>query len=286
MKVPGCVVARQSEMNARSNRMRASNPRHWATIAGTWSLIAAASAFAADDQKWPFKYSMDDMIERVTSTQNSRVKTVRFDDPHDGICPQSASFIYSRGYGFRFMTPVFGGLAYSNEDRESNSMKWVLGNRACRYTLTVKKFVTKDGQETQLALYNDDEIVKEKFEALLRVMAESPEARPVQPGGPIEIEGDKVIIRVDKSDPDKAGVSLNGVGFESSDKRKEYTGIFYFAPKSFTVFIADAPDYKIGYRKDAANKSHEIDIANSESRLSISLQKEVLGNGWKVVFGD
>jgi hypothetical protein len=263
-----------------------------AAFVALWFAVAGGTVHGADGNKRSFAFSIDDDIEKLTSSLNSRMKTVWFNDPHGGICPQLMSFVYSKISDFRFITPNFIGTFYGNKDKEANSKVFVIGNRACRYTLTMKKFVSQDGVETQLPLRDNEKKLREIFENLERVIRESNAAlgedeRQKQPrNGPIEIEGNKLILHIDRMDPDQAGMTFDGVAFESSDVRKEFSGIVYFAPKSFSVYITDVPDFKIGYRKDHAKKSHEVDIMNSTSRLNISLQKEVLGNGWTVVFDD
>jgi len=240
-----------------------------------------------------------EMVEQII--QPSRVRTVFFADQHKGECPQFTSLIYSAVNRFVFVIPMSGlGLvhaaAYPNRSADTGVVEIIFENSSCRYKMIMKKFIRKDGIEIELLPRNAgkkfSEIMAEfnKRMAEINKLATKPQENQSKDDNthgnlPVEIESGKIILRLDQIDPDKSGVTSLGYGFESEDSTMEFSGIAYFAPKSATFFIVNVPDYTIESHPDAAKKSYEINISNPKSRLSISIQKEVLGNGWTVVFG-
>jgi hypothetical protein len=120
------------------------------------SVAVASTGVAADKDAAP--YSMDEHIERVTQSQDSRAKTVYFDDPYAGICPQTTSFLYSFSDKIVLMTPMFLVSPYSREGEEVKAGEFVFENAKCRYVISMTKFVTKDGVESQLPLYRNTQL--------------------------------------------------------------------------------------------------------------------------------
>jgi len=264
----------------------------------TFVIGFAAVAAAFGGERPPGIEFMDKMTENTTRYQNSRTMTVVFDDRLDALCPKVTSFVYSAGNRFELLTPNYnlmesatGVVINHNEEGKSDDITYQ--NRACRYIIAIKKFVLKDNMEVQLRLPQQSrvpDLLKRLIENQRLIEQEKAASRPVTEDehaeDPVTIDGSKAIIQMNNHDLGKAGNTSTRTAFDTSDIRKEFTGIIYFGPKSFTVFIADAPTYRIDFHKDKANKSYEIEIVSSESRINLSLRKEVLANGWTTVFGD
>jgi hypothetical protein len=233
---------------------------------------------------------LDKSTENATKHLNSRAMTLTFDDQLDVPCPEVTSFLYSAGNRFQLLTPNFSLIESNvgvviNHNEEDKLDEITYQNRACRYVIAIRKFALENGVQRQLHLPKESpipDLVKR-----LRAIA-TPKTPTHEQDAEIgaEIEGGKAIIRMNRVDPMRVGNTVTGTTFDTMNDRREFTGIMYFGPKSFTVFIVDAPTYRISFYKDKVNRSYEIEIASPESHINLSLIKEVLGNGWTTVFGD
>jgi hypothetical protein len=263
--------------------------RSGATSLALLSVIVGARA-ASSNEMLRARDSMDVFYERILGSMNARIKTVKFDDPHADICPQVTSFIYSSGRSFDIFTPTFSGRPYPAA-RDDGITNVVFANRACRYTMTVKKFLFQDGGEVLLRRPKFDEAraaqIREQMDRIMSRPQTNPNPIPQEQIDKLfEVRGNTVVILPEGHDPDRASVTETGGRFDHPDGSKEYTGFMYFAPKHFVIHLVDAKEFAIEFHKDSAKKSYEINIADGRSRLNLSIVKEVMGNGWTVVFGE
>src|SRR6266480_20086 len=134
--------------------MTSSCPRLWAILLAPILLIVGDAIPYGSHIKW-VQDSGDGFLLGLVS-RNSKASTVDFTDSHGGICPQSASFIFSSGQEFAIVAPVHAGPLDSKEEKNEESSLFLFGNEACRYKITLKKFVWKSGRETQLPLRSRD----------------------------------------------------------------------------------------------------------------------------------
>jgi hypothetical protein len=80
-------------------------------------------------------------------------------------------------------------------------------------------------------------------------------------------------------------MSIAGISFAHSDSGKEFSGMMSFGPRNFTLYMVDASTYNLKSRQDDIDKSTGIEIAKQDWRMTISIRKQVFGNGWTTVFG-
>jgi hypothetical protein len=261
------------------------------------TAMSAGSAHGAEERS--VHYQRDDKLvapfvpgDMARGFPNSAARTVVFDDPHEGLCPQFTSLIYSAVNRFVFVIPMSGlSLSHAAISR-SGYREIIFGTSSCRYRITIRKFLRKDGMEVEIT--KDEQKVEQEIKQLTESIKKSIEKYNKNLGGDnnqkdlppfVETESNKLILRMDRLDPHNSGTAQLGSGFESEDPTPEFSGILYFAPNSATFFIVNAPNYTIDSYQDAAKRLYEINISHPKSRLSLSMQKEVLENGWTVVFG-
>ena len=254
-------------------------------VIASFTAIKVPVAFGDEKNGLDF---VDYGIGVITAREGGRSKSVMFSDDSDIPCPQVSSFIYSAGDRVTLVTPNFSlmgretGTFLNHIAREQS--RWeelTYQNRACRYVISVKKYVLKDKVETQLQQAD----FSKGFE-LLRKLERM--GHPVVEGddNPIEINGGRAILKLNKVDPAQAGITVNGVLYDNPDHNKEFDGLIYFGPRSFAVYLVDALAYRLEYHKNDAGKSYDIDIIGPNTRLSLSLRKEILADGWITSFGD
>jgi hypothetical protein len=202
-------------------------------------VAAANTGVVADNATAP--YSMDESIERLTHSQDSRAKTVYFEDPYAGICPQTTSFLYSFSDKIVLMTPMFLVSPYSRQGEEVESAEFVFANAKCRYVISMTKFVTKDGIESQLPLYRSTQL-HDLIAKLTHLGAKPASGANSGLGGDdktkenapiVTEEGGHAIVHPDRIDPKGAGMSFAGISFENADSSKEFPGMIYFWPAEF-----------------------------------------------------
>jgi len=271
-------------------------------------------------------------------SRNSKASTVDFTDSHGGICPQSASFIFSSGQEFAIVAPVHAGPLDSKEEKNEESSLFLFGNEACRYKITLKKFVWKSGRETQLPLRSRDAL-KRGVEAELRTI--SKEAMSAKTGSQAMLGCAHVKLCRERAEWERADFYQNDVpaeaifpvdmfrrrgdatelvtafaspapgrnsdtselrpSFDRDETREhpnytlEFWGVMHFASNGFTIYVIDparradaihVPSYTVTAHRHRPRKTYEIDIANSQTRINLSVKKEAFADGWTTVFGE
>lgn len=206
------------------------------------------------------------IMNKWAEHRNNRVTIVKFDDDIETRCPILTSLFFSAGNRLELLTPNFslGDAAQTTVYVEGNgpegkSADFVVQNTACRYVLTVKRYdrdgeVEKEVQARDLPKINKDPMFK---------------ARPA---------GDR---------DQKIGFRETVVPFVNPARQLNFTGIAFFAPTTFTVFLANAEkDLAVASQSNFLTHTYNVEIKNAAAVLRISINKELYSNGqWANAFG-
>jgi hypothetical protein len=223
-----------------------------------------------------------DFLDELMRRQNNRAKFVDFDDPHRAACPRFTSLIYASGEKFEIVMPniafagfsMRGGLGGSDDGPNAEEFEFLTDR--CRYIVTVKKFVITGDAEAEDPLHRGPSPAPPQ--------ARQP-ARPPTLEGPVGTEGNKAVIT---DDPARSGLMQIHVWFVSPTPNTQFTGLLYFSPKTMTVFLANAPkELELESRKNPASRSYELDIKSLDSRIRLSVKKEIYVNdSWIRAFNE
>jgi len=133
-------------------------------------LVIAADAIPYGRAKLPSKYSSESLFSFVPKPPISRETTIEFADAYRDICPKVAGLIFSSGAELTISYPVFEGSLEAKEGKDRDSSLFVFANQACRYTVELKKFVSKRGVEIRSAPRSGNEL-KRGVEAELEMIS-------------------------------------------------------------------------------------------------------------------
>jgi hypothetical protein len=205
-------------------------------------------------------------LNKLVEVTNNRVTIVKFDDDLETKCPTFTSLFFSTGKRLELLTPSFSlddtaqtTVYLEGSGPEEKSADFVVENTACRYVLTVKRY-DRDGEaEKEVQVRYISKINKDG----------TFEARPAR-------DGDQ-----------KIGFSETVVSFVNPSKELNFTGIAYFAPTTFTVFLANVEkDLTITSHSNFLTHTYNVEIKNAQAALRISINKELYSNGqWVNAFG-
>ncbi len=187
-------------------------------------------------------------------TNEGRETTVKFDDDLEAKCPVLTSLFFSTGHRLKWLTPNFSlddAIVYvAGRGPDGTSADVIVQNASCRYVLAVKRFEREDEEE---------KVVRVKYiPTVPRVL----EPRPAK-------------IRDDKD-----GLGEEGVSFVNPSRRLDFTGMAFFAPTTFTIYLANADkDLKIASESNFRTHTYKVEIKNAQAALRISINKELYSNG-------
>lgn len=198
-------------------------------------------------------------MNKMAEVKNNRVTIVKFDDDIETRCPTLTSLFFSAGNRLELLTPNLslldraGTVIYSEGSGPKGShATFVVENTACRYVLTVKRYdrdgdVEKEVQPRDLPKINKDWEFK---------------APPV---------GDR---------DQKIGFSESAVRFDSPSKPLNFTGTAFFAPTTFTVFLANVEkDLTIASESNFLTHTYKVEIKSATAALRISISRELYRDG-------
>jgi hypothetical protein len=196
-------------------------------------------------------------MNKLAEVTNNRVTTVKFDDDLATTCPTLTSLFFSTGNRLELLTPNFSLLDAAQttvyldgSGPEGKSADIVVGNTACRYVLTVRRYD------------RDQEVEKE-----------------VQVGFISKINRDWVFEPRPAGDQ-KIGFRETVVQFVDPSKSLNFTGTVFFAPTTSTVFLANAEkDVTIASESNFLTHTYKVEIKNAQAALRISINKELNSNG-------
>jgi hypothetical protein len=179
------------------------------------------------------------VLLKLAEFRNNRVTIVKFDDDLETGCPTLTSLFFSAGNMLELLIPNFSlydaaGTTVYPEGSGPNSTDFVVQNAACRYVLTVKRY-DRDGEVEK------EVPVRRGSPPPLKV--EPPEDGAVEPRKVegIEMRGDSIHIDPARLAGDqKIGFTETSVPFDNPSKPLNFTGIAFFAPTTFTVYLANA----------------------------------------------
>jgi hypothetical protein len=134
---------------------------------------------------------------------------------------------------------------------EEKSADFVIANMACRYVLTVKR-------------YDRDVEVEEV---------------PVRYIPKISRDGVFKPRAADERD-EKIELRETVVSFVNPSKQLNFTGIGFFAPTTFTIFLANAEkDLEIASESNFLTRTYKVEIRNAQAGLRILINREIYSNG-------
>jgi hypothetical protein len=199
------------------------------------------------------------ILNKWVEVTNGRVTIVKFDDDLETKCPTLTSLFFSTGNRLEFLTPKFSlldaaGTVFYLEGGgpEGSRADVVVENTACRYVLTVKRYdrdgeAEKEVQAKDLPRINKDRVFK------------------APPAGHRD---------------EKIGFSESVVLFDHPSKLLNFTGTAFFAPTTFTVFLANAEkDLTVASESNLLTHTYKVEIKNAQAALRISIAKELYSNG-------
>ena len=203
-------------------------------------------------------------MNKLVEVSNERVTIVKFDDDVETGCPILTSLFIANSKKIELLTPRFSladavQMTVYSEGRgpDGNSAVFVVGNEACRYVLTVKRY-DRDGDAQKEVQAKDLSKISGSFKA-----------RPA------------------KDRDQKIGFAEAIVPLINPANPLNFTGIAYFAPTSFTVYLANADkDLTIASESNSLTNSYKVEIKNANAGLRISIGREIYSSGlWVNVLG-
>jgi hypothetical protein len=205
-------------------------------------------------------------MNKLAEAENKRVTIVKFDDNLETKCPTLTSLLFSTGNRLELSTPNFslhgtaGTYVYS-QGNGSDSAEFVIRNAACRYVLTVNRY-DRDGDVEKEVRARDLAKIDQGWTFL-----------------------DTAGLKGDRND--WIGLNEAIVPFDNPANPLNFTGIAFFAPTTFTVFLANTEkDLTIGSESNFLNHTYKVEIKNAQATLRISINKELYSNGqWVNAYG-
>jgi hypothetical protein len=205
-------------------------------------------------------------MNKMAEVRNNRVTIVKFDDDVGSKCPTLTSLFFSAGNRLELLTPnlSLGDAAQTTVYLEGggpdrSSADFVVQNTACKYVLTVKRYDRDEDAEKEV------------------------QARDL----PIIHKGGVFKPRPADDRDEKIGFRESTVLFDNPSKLLNFTGIAFFAPTTFTVYLANAEnDLTIASESNFLTHTYKVEIKNAHAALRISINKELYSNGeWVNAFG-
>jgi hypothetical protein len=198
-------------------------------------------------------------MNKLAEARNNRVTIVKFDDDIETKCPTLTSLFFSAGNRLELLTPnlslrdAAGTVVYSEGGGpDGSSADFVVENTACRYVLTVKRYDRDGGAEKEVQAIDLPKIYKDwVFKA--------------SPAG---------------NRNDKIGFSESSLRFDNPLKSINFTGTAFFAPTTFTVFLASVEkDLTIASESNFLTHTYKVEIKSAQAALRISINRELYSNG-------
>jgi hypothetical protein len=236
--------------------------------------------------------------ENVVKKWNERLKHVYFVDQEDHDCPTFTTLIYSAQDRLGLMTPQYFDPSASHRVVGMN-LPSITYEKAwsCRYTVTARRFDRDNGSEKEVLPKQVDlkaraestkaliELAKKQEVVRLLPESELPppegEAKATDPVQPVPL------YNLPKPRAKDSLVNRHSVDFDNPKASIAFTGILYFAPRSFSVHLANVDDdLTLGSRADRDAKQYELSFINSSARVTLEVTKEVYKKRWIKVFGD
>ena len=207
------------------------------------------------------------VMNMMAEASNNRVTIVKFDDNVESKCPKLTSLFFSARNSLELLTPNFSlrdaisTIVYSTGNGSESSADFVVQNESCRYVLTIKRYDRDGGDEKPVPVRDLPEVAQmnPKF------------VDPVRPAS----ERD-----------DKVGFNESTVPFDNPLKSLSFTGIAFFAPTTFTVFLANVQkDLAIASESNLLTHTYKVEIGNADAVIRISINKELYLDGqWTNAF--
>lgn len=197
------------------------------------------------------------VMNKMAEATNNRVTIVKFDDDIETRCPTLTSLFSSTGNRLELLTPNLSlndaaqtTVYLEGSGPEEKSADIVVENTACRYVLTVKRY-DRDGETEK--------------DVQVRFIPKINKVFNARPAG----ERDQ-----------KIGFREAVVPFVNPSKQLNFTGIAFFAPTTFTVYLANAEkDLTIASESNFLTRSYKVEIKNAQAALRISINRELYSNG-------
>ena len=206
------------------------------------------------------------IMNKMAEHLNKRVTIVKFDDDMETRCPTLTNLFFSAGDRFELLTPNLSlydaaqtTVYLEGSSPDGSSTDVVVQNAACRYVLTVKRYdrdgeAEKEVQVRYIPKINRDGVFKPR---------------------PAEDRDEKI------------GFRETVVPFVNPSKPLNFTGIAFFAPTTFTVYLANVEkDLTIASESNFLTHTYKVEIKSAAAALRISINKELYSNGqWVNAFG-
>jgi hypothetical protein len=229
------------------------------------------------------------VLLKMAEAWNNRVTIVKFDDDIETKCPTLTSLFFSAGNWLELLTPNFslydaaGTTIYSERNSaEGKSADFVVQNAACRYLLTVKRY-DRDGEVEK------EVQVRQRRPSPLKI--ERPASRAVESQNIPGIKSQVDRIHIDPgllAGDEKIGFTETTMPFDNPSKPLNFTGIAFFAPTTFTVYLANVEkDLTIASESNFLTHTYKVEIKSAQAALRISINRELYSNGqWVNAFGN
>lgn len=196
------------------------------------------------------------IMNKLVEVTGNRVTTVKFDDDIETKCPTLTSLFFSTGDRLELLTPNFSlrdaartTVYLEGSGLEEKSADFVVQNTSCRYVLTVRRYDRDQQTEKEVQVSHIPKI-------------NHVQARPVE----------------DRDQ--KIGFREAVVSFVKPLEQLNFTGIAFFAPTTFTVFLANAEkDLMIASESNSLTRTYKVEIKNAQAALRISINREIYLNG-------
>jgi hypothetical protein len=176
------------------------------------------------------------------------------------------------------------------EGAEPGSFNYTFFGSTCRFAVAARKFALHDGAETEVPVISANSTpAAERVREMIRIAKEKAkekaqylEAPPRIPDPAVKVDENKIVIDTKVLDPDRVGTVEMGIRFVSSEPTLPFSGLMWFGPSNFSLYIGDAAsDLSIETWRNIATKAYEVDIKNANARMRFSIRKEVyVGESW------
>jgi hypothetical protein len=136
----------------------------------------------------------------------------------------------------------------------------------------------RGGVESEVPIVDQDKIQAALIKKLLSLppTRQQPSNAETTSTPGVRRDGNEAVIDLKSLDPDAIGTTSRGTTFVSPNPSLSFSGIMWFGPKNFTLYIGNpSQDLIIESRKNVKTRAYEVDLSNSEARLRFSIRKEV-----------
>jgi hypothetical protein len=226
--------------------------------------------------------------ETLAKDKNNRQKSVSFGDQYNLPCPRLTALMYVSGVDIGFVMPNFslaGIVLESDEGVDAEAIGYRFFSSNCRLSISAKKFALRNAIESEVPLNHEDplaKILEQRRKTGQSKSTRESSGSDSHQSGIVKAERNGINLSTKAIDQDGGGTTELHRRFASSEPAIGFSGMVWFGPKNFSIYIGNAPkDLTVESHKNTLAGAYELDIRNMVARIRLLIRKDVrVGDTW------